>query len=295
MHSTNRNHILKRLIVRTSRCFFYSLLVGVGFVSLYVVLRVFCVDYFPVSSYSMEPNLEDGDVAVVNKWVLGARMYKLQNFNVEGKLNSWRVKGYSSIRHNDIVIFNAPINYETFEYNISKVYVKRCVALPGDTIRIVRGRYTNNNYTGILGDSIFQQRFYHIPDSLIDEGIRYAFPYNDKYPWTIRTFGPLYIPHKGDVIHVTVDNIVLYRKMIEYETEQKISIRDGAVFLDKQKLEYYVFRSSYYFLAGDNVVFSEDSRYWGAIPEEYIIGVVSGIFSQENLLYKLYRWLKACV
>lgn len=88
----------------------------------------------------------------------------------------------------------------------------------------------------------------------------------DGSTWTIKDFGPLYIPRAGDIIDLSPKNILLYGKLMEYETGR---IHDTAS-------EQYTFMENYCFLAGDNVLNSNDSRYFGLVPEKYIVGVVVG-------------------
>lgn len=90
--------------------------------------------------------------------------------------------------------------------------------------------------------------------------------------WNIKTFGPLYIPKAGNSIHMNQSNYILYKKYIEWEQQKELNIRGNNIFLGEESINTYQFSKNYYFVAGDNGENSQDSRYWGLLPEEYIVG-----------------------
>lgn len=240
----------------------------------WLLMRVFLVDQFIIPTESMEPTLLPGDRVIVNKMIMGARIYSDLHFNKEGiELKSWRTRGLRRLLHNDIVVFNFPKHNDKVNFVINHVYAKRCVALPGDSISIVNGRYVNNNYEGILGLESEQSRLANLPDSIIDTSVLYTFPYDADLPWTIKDMGPLYVPRKGDRIQITPKEANLYRLILEWETGKKVSCNS---------IVYHTFQHDYYYLCGDNVLNSCDARYWGFVPEEYIVGVVTHITYSLN-------------
>jgi len=212
---------------------------------------------------------------------MGARIYTDFHFSKDGtELKSFRTKGFRSIKHNDIVAFNMPNKDWQIKFVINYVFCKRCIALPGDSISIINGVYRNNNYPGKLG--IYQQQLAlkNLPDSLISPGALRAIPFEDHLPlWTIKNFGPLYIPRKGDILNINTQNAALYKILLEYEIRQTIDINwnKNQVSINGKPFTRHVFLHNYYFMAGDNVLDSYDSRYWGLVPEDYIIGIVSCI------------------
>ncbi|MCX4292387.1 MAG: signal peptidase I, partial [Odoribacter sp.] len=88
-----------------------------------------------------------------------------------------------------------------------------------DTVEIRNGYFKNNNYTGILGVEEEQRRLAETPDSLIAHTVIHAFPFDFRhYGWTIKEFGPLYVPRQGGQVRLDTVNFQLYRLVIEYET-----------------------------------------------------------------------------
>lgn len=248
----------------------------------WLLMRVFLVDQFIIPTESMEPTLMPGDRVIVNKMIMGARIYSDFHFNQEGiELKSWRTRGLRRLQHNDIVVFNFPKHNDKMNFVINHVYAKRCIALPGDTISIVNGRYVNNNYEGTLGLESEQTRLANIPDSMIDPSVLYTFPYDADLPWTIKDMGPLYVPRKGDRIQITPKEASLYRLILEWETGKE---------MPSDTIAYHKFQHNYYYLCGDNVLNSCDARYWGFVPEEYIVGVVTHItYSKDKRNGKIVR------
>lgn len=265
-----------------------SIFLGAG----YFLCRIFIVDQFVIPSDSMYPTLQVGDRVWVNKLVAGARIYNDIDSASSSTLQSWRTRGLRRIERNDILIFNYPINDNKIAFKINYVYAKRCVALSGDSISAVNGYYKNSNYDGILGYERSQDYLNSIPDSLLDEGVKYTLPYSyEKYPWNIRNFGPVYVPRKGDVITLDKEAVLFYSKILEFETEKKITINStGEVFADGQPMDYHIFTHNYYFTVGDNVMNSGDSRYWGFVPEEYIVGIVGFIPYSIDKSTNEFRW-----
>lgn len=240
----------------------------------WLLMRAFLFDLFIIPTESMEPTLLPGDRVVVNKIIMGARIYSDFHFNKEGvELKSWRTRGLRRLAYNDIVVFNYPQHDDRINFVINHVYAKRCIALPGDSISIVNGHYVNNNYEGVLGQETVQRQLADTPDSVMDPAAFHTMPYNPQYFWTIKDMGPLYVPRKGDRIRITPKENCLYRQILEWETGKSVVC---------DSMSYHTFRHDYYYLCGDNVFNSFDARYWGFVPEEYIVGVVAWITHSRN-------------
>lgn len=246
----------------------------------WLLVRLFVSDQFVIPTSSMSPTLEPGDRVVVGKLLMGARIYRRLDFDPAGQqLDSWRTRGLRPLRHNDIVVFNFPHHDGQINFVINNVYCKRVVAVPGDSLSIIDGHYRNNNYAGVLGLEDAQLQLEHTPDSLLWQPSLAAIPFHEKFGWTIRNLGPMYIPRKGDVMAVTPWEATLYNMPLAWETGSPITCNwaTGEVWAGGEPLIRHRWMHDYYFMAGDNVSDSNDSRYWGLVPEEYVVGVVTHI------------------
>ena len=104
-----------------------------------------------------------------------------------------------------------------------------------------------------------------------NEGDRMIFPnfYNDT--WNTDYYGPIYIPKKGDRIQLNLKNINIYASLIEFENES-VELNDSLIFINGSRIDTYEVKENYYFMMGDNRHNSLDSRYWGFLPEQLIVG-----------------------
>ncbi len=260
---------------------------------LYLLCRICVADRFHIPTNSMHPTLMEGDNIVVNKLLFGARIYKDYNFSHrECQMQCWRVPGTRDIHYNDIIVFNRAKHKNNISFTINEVYCKRCVALPGDSISIIDGYYVNNHYCKLLGSALEQEKLRLISDSLIHPKMLRAMPKEEHFSWTIKNFGPIYMPRKGDIMKLTPYTATIYRVIVEWELGKRLDIHwdDNVVLLDGQIVKKHRFLHNYYFMAGDNVLDSYDSRYQGPVPEEYIIGVATRILYSKNEQTNQIRW-----
>jgi signal peptidase I len=257
-----------------------------------IILRVFFVASFKVPSYSMSPALQPGDFILVSKMILGPRVYKSLDFQAGKPVETKRLWGLREVRRNDILVFNFPYFHDwvNMGFNLNTFYVKRCVALLGDTFYIERGIYKVKGCDDTLGCYAHQaanyQRYREDPSRKEDE----CFPYDSSYGWTVLDFGPMYIPRKGDKIEINPRSIKLYRYLITYETGKSTRVEGDSVWLGDQLLENYTFTKNYYFMSGDYVFDSIDSRYWGLLPEEHIVGKAAIIWQSKDQHTGKQRW-----
>ncbi|MDR2146987.1 MAG: signal peptidase I [Tannerella sp.] len=257
-----------------------------------IVLRVFLFSSFKVPSNSMFPTIEGGDYIFVNKQIPGPRIFPhFPKVRVDGKVITKRFKGIREIRRNDIIVFNFPYtNREKIDMDLNVNYIKRCVAIPGDTFYIENGIYKVRNSPGeTLGYAEYQQEMSRKPDGEYRE--EYVFPHDSAhYCWTARDFGPLYVPKKDGRLQIDTINYLLYSNLIAYETDKSVTVSDGNIYLGDSLIREYTFRMNYYFMAGDYIFDSVDSRYWGLVPEDHIIGKSVIIWKSKDIETGKYRW-----
>ena len=288
-------------------------------------INIFFFQAFKIPSSSMERTLYTGDHLFVSKLTYGPRLpqtpltvpfthnviFGKESYSTLIQKDYKRLKGFRNVRRGDIVVFGFPNGDTVLRkapsedyyslcrfYGKQKVvsslgpviarpadkvdhYVKRCVAVPGDTLEIREGL--------VWIDGVKQETY---PGMQISRNIeevqsdyREIFPFSPDYTWTRDEFGPLWIPEKGATVQLTRENLPLYERIIRVYEHSSVeeALAAGS----------YTFKQDYYFMMGDNRHNSLDSRYWGFVPEDHIVGrpVVIWLSTDEGKRFpKNIRW-----
>ena len=242
----------------------------------------------------MEPAVLAGDKILVTKLIPGPRIFtNIRQIRVNGKVQSKRFKGIRDVQRNDVLVFNFPYSagWNKIDMDLDVLYLKRCVALPGDTFSIENGIFRVSNSTDSIGCTFRQQELSQKSNNDFQNSIWRCFPHDTvHYQWNIKDFGPLYVPVCGATIYLDTLNVLLYKNLIEYETDKTLTVCDGKVFFNNERVSDYTFRFNYYFMAGDFIFDSQDSRYWGLLPEDCIIGKVVFVWKSIEQHTGKIRW-----
>ncbi len=296
----------------------------------------------------MEQSLLTGDFMFINKLSYGPRLPRtiLSIPFVNQKLYSTalslpylRLFGSPDVEVNDVLVFNYPMDDE-FPVDHRTYFVKRCVAVAGDSFKIVDGQvYVNNKLTD--NEDLLQYNYHLKSDKVLDSAFadhynlkeggkisdnndysytltreladtlrsktyitvieknnekkdmwdEFVFPFNAHYKWNVDNYGSLKIPAKGDTVRLDSINLCLFERIISVYEENKLEIKNDSIFINGVASNTYVIKQNYYFMMGDNRHNSQDSRHWGFVPEDHIIGKATRIvFSNDKVYGKGIRW-----
>lgn len=212
-----------------------------------LVLNMFVVGAIHVPSPSMEGTLLTGDFVFVNKLIYGARSPKYLPFS-RSAFPFFHLPKLREIDRGDVIVFEFPRNQDESFTAGHPYYVKRCVALGGDTLEIRN-------------------------DELFVNGVRFIVDgRSDSRSVRSENYGPRIVPRRGECVRVTGESYDEWRDIIRNEGHAVARDPDGTVLIDGKPTSGYTFERNYLFVIGDNLHHSYDSRSWGFLPEENVIG-----------------------
>lgn len=288
MNKEWRTRQFERIIKRVVNLLFCVCALFVGL----MLLQLFVVTSFNIPSDSMEPALQAGDRIVVDKMCRGARLFNVSAALRGEDVTIRRLPALGALKRNDVLVFNFPYGdrWDSIRFDVMQYYVKRCIALPGDTLEIRQGYYKIRGVRGTLGNLEAQRRISMLSKENNEGMAMETFPWNARLGWTIKDFGPLPVPVKGQVAKMDSITWLLYRQLITWEQKKKLFLHGDTVYLGDSVITEYRFTENYYFVSGDKMENSKDSRYWGMLPESYIVGKVTWIWASKESFSKKIRW-----
>ena len=127
---------------------------------IYFLMQTTTVCTFRIPTDSMQPALQPGDNILVNKWVMGARIFDIWEAAEEKEVEIYRLPGLGKVKRNDVLVFHYPYprGNDSLSMHLLKYYVKRCIALPGDTMGIKQGHYYIKGVNEAVGNIWTQKR-----------------------------------------------------------------------------------------------------------------------------------------
>ena len=250
-----------------------------------LILKSFFIDAFKIPSASMENTLLVGDYILINK-----ANYELKTPHYTPVINFW-IPSFSLVRfkepeRNDVIVFKFPGYPNEFKPSENISYIKRIIGLPGDTVQIIK------EWVYINGLKISQPENAILPDTVIDKkGIinNRIFPPNKK--WNNDNYGPIIVPKKGMRIELNTKNIAEWQALIDREYGFKaVSVEGSVINIDHKPVHYYTIKKNYYFVMGDNREDSMDSRYWGFVADDLIMGKAIMIYWSWDIYKPVDKW-----
>lgn len=233
-------------------------------------LKTFIVGAYRIPSASMTPTLVKGDFLLVNKFVFGAKSPGTIPFT-SVELPQFQLPAFLSPQRGDLVVFDLPAYARETEASEPTTYVKRCIALPGDTIAIVNKKVYVNGAMIPNTAALSERAIY--PKGYADPRI---FPRGSTF--NEDNYGPLVVPKQGDTLTLNAETFFFVKDIIAHEGHRIVFDGENRILLDGAPLKSYVMKRNYFFMMGDNRDNSLDSRFWGFVPDDAIFGKVMMIY-----------------
>ena len=231
----------------------------------FLLLNSFVLASFEVPTGSMENEIMSGDFLLVNKFVFGGTTPKTIPFTNK-RLPSFKLPALWKVERGDIIVFMFPGMQNEVEPPEFAYYLKRCIAVAGDTIQVInRVVYVNGEPAPVPRNIKFNSPLIK-PTGYTDPRI---FPRGAAF--SEDNYGPVVIPKKGDNVHLTAESSDQWEIFLRREGHA-VDLRDGRVFIDGKESTDYTVERDYVFGMGDNRDNSLDSRFWGFIPVDAIVG-----------------------
>ena len=299
---------------------FKWILAFAGAVVVVLLLRGFAFTSCLIPSTGMENSIFQGERILVNKWSYGLRLPLMSAFSY----HRWRER---PVQKRDIVVFNNPAGIQQPTIDRREIYISRCIGTPGDTLLVdslfsvsspeaqfnpdkkrlytypaskenlitslIRTLSITND--GLMGsdDSTHVRSFSRYEYYLLEQAIgdrNWIRPLTEKQDKELK---PLIVPSKGKALRVYPWNITLLRNTLVMHEGKQAEIKNDTLYIDGKPTQHCFFTKDYYWMASNNSVNLSDSRLFGFVPQDHMIGKASLIwFSKEKGTGILdgYRW-----
>jgi signal peptidase I len=222
---------------------------------------------------SMEGTIKVGDRIFINKFIFGASTPTYIPFT-DIELPYFRLPAIREPEKNEILVFRFPGELNQLKDDKVEFWVKRCIGTPGDVVEI-RNKviFVNGEEFPIPPDITYKVQ----PIKKKGKQNPQIFPRGKA--WNEDNYGPLVVPGKGDIIELNNDNIEQYKTLINRELQRNaVTVKGSDIYIDGIRRTTYQLKEDYYFMVGDNRDDSYDSRFWGFVPRENIVGTPLIIF-----------------
>ena len=291
-----------------------------GAIAVVLLLRGFAFTSCLIPSTGMENSLFQGERILVNKWSYGLRVPLMSLFSY----HRWCER---SVRQQDVVVFNNPAAIGQPTIDRREIYISRCIGTPGDTLlvdslfsvsspeaqfnpdkkrlysypatkeQLITSLMQTLSITndGLMGsnDSTHVRSFSRYDYYLLEQAIsdqNWIQPLTEKSEKELK---PLIVPGKGKALRVYPWNITLLRNTLVMHEGKQAEIKNDTLYIDGKPTQHCFFTKDYYWMASNNSVNLSDSRLFGFVPQDHIIGKASLIwFSKEKGtgIFDGYRW-----
>ena len=291
-----------------------------GAIAVVLLLRGFAFTSCLIPSTGMENSLFQGERILVNKWSYGLRVPLMSLFSY----HRWCER---SVRQQDVVVFNNPAAIGQPTIDRREIYISRCIGTPGDTLlvdslfsvsspeaqfnpdkkrlysypatkeQLITSLMQTLSITndGLMGsnDSTHVRSFSRYEYYLLEQAIsdqNWIQPLTEKSEKELK---PLIVPGKGKALRVYPWNITLLRNTLVMHEGKQAEIKNDTLYIDGKPTQHCFFTKDYYWMASNNSVNLSDSRLFGFVPQDHIIGTASLIwFSKEKGtgIFDGYRW-----